>query len=110
MYRVATYMGHGAVHKEQRRGTVREIFPDLKVKYQERSGRQVLGGQGRAGLRTGTHEDAKGSHNIMTPTFSPDTKVLSFKVPQQGCSDLTCLFLRSLWLRRMDCKGSSWQR
>ena len=87
-----------------------EICPDLKVKYQERSGRQAFGGQGGAGLRTGPHEDAKGSHNIMTPTFSPDTKDLSFKVPQQGCSDHTCLFLRSPWLCRMDCKGSSWQR
>lgn len=54
MYRVATYMGHGAVHKEQRTGAVWEIFPDLKAKYQERLGRQVLRAQGRAGLRTGT--------------------------------------------------------
>lgn len=77
--------------KKRGRRTVWEICPDLKVKYQERSGRQALRGQGGAGLRTGPHEDAKGGHNIMTPTFSPDTKDLSFKVPQQGCSDQTCL-------------------
>lgn len=96
--------------KHRGRGTVSEICPDSEMKCQGRSGRQELGGQRGAGLRTGTHEDGKGSRNIMTPTFSPGTKVLSFKVPQQGCRDQTCLFLRSFWLCRMDCKGSNWQR
>lgn len=46
MYRAASYSGSqgGAVHKEEgTEDSVWEICPDLKVKYQERSGRQAPG-------------------------------------------------------------------
>lgn len=106
MYRVRPTVGHGAVHKEEGRRTVWEICPDLKVVSGEvrQAGTQ---GSGRSRLKDWPHRDAKGGHNIMTPTFLLTQKICHSRfLNKDAVIRLASDFLRSLWLCRMDCKGS----
>lgn len=101
--RINPTVGHGAMNKE---GTKKEqkVCPSLNAKYQEKPGRQGGGRKEKSRHKNwhswecwvGKQGWRRKLEHIMTLRHSPDSKVLSLKVPKQGCHDETCLFTRSI--------------